>query len=311
MLLLPIFSMPSRNYFKVLLLLFSLTAAPFLGSAQELNVNIIIDDEQVQVSERDVFTEMRTNMMAFLNNRRWTSDVFTPAERINCNILISLKKANSQTSFEATAQIQSSRPIFNTNQQTLLLNYFDKNFNFEYTRGQPLDYNDNTYSTNLTSMLAFYAYIILGMDYDSFSNLGGTPFFEKARNIVNTAQSAGGGWDAMESTNNRYWLAENLNNQQVIPLREGMYIYHRKGMDEFLITPEETRTEILTVLSKVKSVNAIKPYSVVIKSFFSAKVDELGNVFSQATDNQKQQAYNILRELDPLNAEKYRKALKL
>jgi hypothetical protein len=277
--------------------------------AQELNCNVTIDAQNVQMTAADkaLIEEIKLAITNFMNNRKWTDHVFNPEERIKCNIFITIKAIPAFGSFEATGSIQSSRPVFESAYESTLLNYFDNKFYFEYNPSQQMDYNENTFFSNLTSMLAYYAYVIIGTDYDSFSKLGGSPYFEKARNIANVAQFAQDGWTQGESTNNRYWFIENLNNQQLMAFREGMYTYHRLAMDKFIQNSEQSRIDIYEVLKKIKAARISNPYSILIKSFFLAKVSELVNIYSEAAPEMKKNASELLRELDPLNTEKYSK----
>ena len=209
-------------------------------------------------------------------------------------------------SFTASLQIQVLRPVYGTNYETVVFNFADRNWQFDYTESLPLEFNENTFNTNLTSMLGFYAYIILGYDYDSFSRLGGSPFFDRAFNVViNAQQSPRAGWKQFESNRNRYWITENLMSSQMVPVREAIYEYHRLGLDMFGRDPEQGRDAIITALQKIKDVNKLRPNSVIINSFFDAKSDELANIFSQGNDSKRRQAVEILRELDPTNTEKY------
>lgn len=294
-----------KKYF--LLLVFSVFSV--WCYAQELNCNITIDMSQMPASDKFIFDDLKEAMTRFMNEKKWTNDAFNPEERIRCNIFLTIT-GGGNGEYSATAQIQSSRPIYGTNYESTLLNYIDKEFNFEYSQGQPMDFNENSYFNNLTSMLGFYAYVIIGMDYDTFSKLGGNPYFEKMRNIANAAQSVGGGWKVFGDQNNRASLSENLNSQQLLPFREGLYTYHRIAMDKFNSDQDANRKEILGVLTKLKSVNSLKPYSVLIRSFFLAKKDELIKIFSQGDMQVRVSAVNILKELDPLNSEKYSEALK-
>lgn len=298
--------------YRLIVILSLAFTVPFSSLAQgELNCLINIDSESAGTIDKRIFEDMRTNLTTFMN-RRWTNDEYLPEERITCNIFITITNIVSQTGFEATALIQSSRPIYNTNKETILLKFLDRKFNFEYTEGQPLFFAENTHTDNLTSMLAYYAYMILAMDYDSFSKLGGTEYYEKARNVVLVAQPmAGGAWTPGESPNNRYWLSDNMNSQILTPFREGLYNYHRLGLDKFLVDAEESRKEILEVLQNIRKVTIQNPAAVAIKNFFNVKVDELVNIFTQASFEQKQQAVKLLREIDPLNSEKYQKLLKI
>jgi hypothetical protein len=292
------------KFFYITIVFFFLS---FVANAQELNCNVNIDNSNVQLTAADktLLNDLKIQITNFMNNRKWTNDAYNPEERIKCNIFITIKEVPAFGSFVATASIQSSRPIYGSMYESTLLNFFDKNFNFTFRPSEPFDFNENTFFSNLTSMLGFYAYVIIGMDFDSFSKLGGTPHFERARNIANVAQNEEAGWTQNESTNNRYWLIENLNNQQMMPLREGLYTYHRIALDNFINDPEAGRKEILGMLTKVKQVTQFNPYSILVKSFFLAKVSELVKIFSEANSQMRPSAVELLQQLDPLNSEKY------
>ncbi len=236
----------------------------------------------------------------FLNGRKWTNDQFETVERINCNIVINMEEMQSVSSFKAAVQIISVRPVHNTGYESILLNFADREWQFEYTESQPLQFNENTFNNNITSMLAYYAYIIIGLDYDSFSPLGGTPYFEKAWQVVTNAQQSGSvGWDQFGNNRNRYWLTENILNGAMVPLREAYYDYHLKGMDVFQTNPNEARVQILEVLKKVQQVKLIRPNSIFPIAFMDAKLDELINIYSQGDMGIRRQAYDILTKVDP------------
>lgn len=286
-------------------------------SAQELNANVVVNlGPQVQTSERAVFRDMENAFKQFLNNRKWTNDNYNVEERIDCNLVISIEKMNSVSSFEAAVQIQSARPIYNTNYESILLNmaqnYADNNWDFDYVASQPLEFNENSLQNNITAILAYYAYIIIGIDYDSFSKLGGTQYFEKARNIVNNADQlyGGSGWKQFVSPpRNRYWLAENLNNPQLQSAREAIYEYHRLGLDTFDQSPEESRKSILESLRKIQSAFQANPNAYIITLFLYAKGDELVNIFSQGDLVIRRQAYDILAQLQPTKTTEFQKIL--
>ena len=190
-------------------------------------------------------------------------------------------------------------------------NYADEDWQFEYTESQPLDFNINSFTSNISSILAFYAYMIIGMDYDSFSELGGTPFYEKALTIVNNAQQTGRkGWQQFVSPpRNRYWLIENIMSQQMRPVREGIYQYHRLALDQFLTDPGQSRETILDVLKKIQAANKVRPNAFLITLFLYAKSNELVNIFTEGDIQVRRQAYEILVELDPTRTDKYQQIL--
>lgn len=284
----------------VAILLLLITCASV--NAQELNFTVNINANQVQTSDRSIFKDMKNTFEQFLNNRKWTTDSYKSNERINCSMLVTITKMPEIGSFSASVQVQSARPVFNTNYSSLLFNFADRDWEFEYIESQPLEFNDNTYTTNLTSMLALYAYLVIGVDYDSFSELGGTPYFLKAQNIVNNAQQSNRpGWQALGNNRNRYWLVENYNNQQMIDLRKAVYSYHRLAMDVFEKTPDLSREIILKGLQSIKKVRDINPNAVLVVSFFDAKAKEITNIFSQGNIQVRRQAYDILVAIDPSN----------
>jgi hypothetical protein len=217
-------------------------------------------------------------------------------------MLVTITKMPEIGSFAASVQVQAARPIFNSNYSSLLFNFADRDWEFEYIESQPLEFNDNNYTTNLTSMLALYAYVVIGVDYDSFAELGGTPYFQKALNIVNNAQSSNRpGWQSLGSNRNRYWLIENYNNPQMLDIRKAVYAYHRLGMDTFDKTPDQSREVILKSLQSIKKIRDINPNAVLVISFFDAKAKELTNIFSQGNIQVRRQAYDILVAIDPSN----------
>lgn len=284
----------------------------FQGIAQELNAIVTINvGPQVQTTDRAVFQDMKTALQQFLNSRKWTNDVFQTHEKINCSILININTMPSIGVFSASVQVQSARPVFNSNYTSLLLNFADRDWEFEYIESQPLEYNDNTYINNLTSMLAFYAYLIIGMDYDSFSELGGTPYFQKALNVVNNAQSSNRpGWQALGGNRNRYSIIENLLNPQMTDVRKSLYNYHRLGLDSFEKTPDQSREIILKGLKDVKKARDINPNAILVISFFDAKSKELANIFSDGALPLRREAYDLIVAMDPSNRSNYEKIIK-
>jgi len=299
-----------RRIYSVLILLSAFFMAPVLSQAQELQFNVTIDASQVPDIQRAIIDDMQMAIKNFLNNRNWTEDQFSAEERIKCNIVISIVSIPAQYSYVATAQIQCSRPVYGTTYETILFNYFDKAFAFELNQGQQLIYNENVFNSNLGSMLSFYAYVILAMDYDSFGKLGGSKYIEKAFRLAGVARDQGIGWIATSDPNNRGSLIDNLNNQQFVPYREAWYNYHRKGMDNFIKDPAGTRQICLDMLKTIQTINKVNSYSVLLRSFFLAKRDELINIFKDAEPAMKNDVITLLRELDPANSEKYQAILK-
>lgn len=290
---------------KLLLLLTLITFASGLN-AQDLNVRVQILSPQIQNPNQRIFGVLETSIRDFLNNRRWTSDPLQAQERIDCNFVITINSWDGASNFKAEAQIQSSRPVYGTSYNTTVLNINDKDFDFSYSEGQPLDYTDQNFTGNLTSLLAYYAYIITGLDYDTFSKLGGTPYFNKAQVVVNNAQNApNGGWKAFENLRNRFWLSENLANKTYSPIRESFYEYHREGLDVMADNPKKAEKQILGVLPKLQKIDKQKQGSMLPQLFFTAKADELVKLLSSASPQERMKAYNFLAEIDPANLSKY------
>jgi hypothetical protein len=295
-----------RNLLLIILLHLSL-----LAGAQELKSTVTINvGPKVKTTDRTVFRDMKTALEQFLNSRKWTNDIFQTHEKINCSLLININEMPSIGVFSASVQIQSARPIYNSNYTTLLLNFADRDWEFEYIESQPLEYNDNTFMNNLTSMMAFYAYLIIGMDYDSYSELGGTPHFQKALNVVNNSQSSGRpGWQSLSGNRNRYWIIENLLNPQMVDIRKLNYNYHRFGLDTFEKDPDKSREVILKGLKDFKKVRDINPNAILVISFFDAKSKELTNIFSTGLISVRREAYDVIMAMDPSNRSTYDKIL--
>ncbi len=291
----------------IYLLLFT-TSFSVVG--QELNCNVIVNADQISTSDRQVFQDMEIAFAQFMNGRKWSSDAFQNQERIKCNLSITIDRMPSIGNFQATVQIQSARPVYNSNYESILLNFADRDWTFEYVQSLPLDFNENAYSSNLTSMLAYYAYIIIGLDYDSFGEMSGTPYYQVAQNIVtNATQSGRPGWNSLESQRNRYWLVENLSNQRMSDFRKGFYNYHRQGLDIYQEQEEEAQNNILDMLKKLRDLRDIDPNAVIIVSFLDAKADELVNIFSTGSIQMKREAYNLLIEVSPSKRDKYAKII--
>lgn len=268
-------------------------------AGQELNCKVTVNADQIQTSDRGIFKDMERGIANFMNSRKWTGDTYKNFERINCAIFLNISRMPSIGAFSASAQITVARPVYNSNYETVLLNFADREWEFEYIESLPLEYNDNAYISNLTSMLAYYAYIILGMDYDSFSEKGGDPFFQSALAVVNNAQSSNRpGWQSIGSNRNRYNLIENINNPQMAEMRRSMYRYHRLALDTFDKNPDESRQVILNVLKNVRNVWQIYPNSIYVITFFDAKANELANIYTEGNLNVRREAFDILTVVD-------------
>lgn len=293
------------KYFLIVLF-FLILSNSYKVFSQDINCSFQLSTQMLEGTDKKIYETMEKAINEFLKNRKWTNYNFKPEERIECSILINITERVSTNEFKATIQVQSSRPVYKTSYKSTLFNHIDKDFQFKYEEFQPLDFDQNSHLLNLTSVLAYYMYIIIGLDFDSFSNLGGSPYFNIAQTIVNNAQnSSDKGWKSFESRKNRYWLVENLLNQSYQPLREFIYRYQRKGMDVMYDNMQKGRTEISEALELVKKVHREKPglYSTTLIMY--AKSPELVNIYKEAPDSEKESVVKLLKEVDPANAAKY------
>lgn len=253
-----------------------------------------------------MFRTMQSDIYEFMNNRKWTDHVYSYDEKLKCNIMILLEEQISADEFSGTIQVQLIRPVFDSSYETTLLNIKDNDFRCRYVEFQPLEFNETSNRENLTNILAFYAYVILGYSYDSFSSEGGTPYFEKAQAIVNNSQTLPvKGWKSFESERNRYWLLENIMNKSYSDFRKCMYNYHRNGLDLMSQRAEEGRATIAESLRDLQKVFRKRPSTYILQMFFDAKVDELVNVFSKSYPDERNRVLTILNEIDPSNGSKY------
>lgn len=289
----------------VLALTFCLALA---AHAQDLNARVQVLAPKIQTSNKRIFQSLETAMKDFLNGRKWATDEILPAERIDCSFVVNITSWDGSSNFSAELQVQSSRPVYNSSYTSTLLNVNDKDFDFVYTEGQTIDYSDQNFQNNLSAVMAYYAYVIVGMDYDSFSKFGGSPYFAAAQNIVTNAQSANfKGWKAFDSNLNRYWLAENLNNKTYAPLREFIYTYHRTGLDAMADNATQGRKVIDGILPLLTQVDRTRIGAMLPTLFFSAKGDELVSIYGQADPQERVQALNVLSQADPANGTKYQR----
>lgn len=294
---------------KKSIIFFFIIGAFTRGFAQEFNVSVQVSSPMVEGSEKKIFETLQQELYDFVNNSQWSNYVYKPEERIEGTILITVEQRSGED-FKAKMNVALRRPVYKSSYNTALFNYIDKDFDFKYVEFQPLEYSDNVFESNLTSTIAFYLYIYLGLDADSFSKNGGSPYYAKAQNIVNMGQNAREkGWKAFESQKNRYWLVENLINPAYSSVREAMYRYHRYGLDLMADDVEAGRAGINESLELLRKANRERPGLFILQLFLEAKREELINIYSQASPMDKTKAVNILKEIDPANANRYQKIL--
>ncbi len=285
--------------------------------SQELNCQVSVSSDpalDITTTEKEILQELEQTIYEFMNTTAWTKDEFEVEERINCNIQLSITKVNSINSFEGKLQVQVTRPVFNTTYNTVLFNFLDDKLAFKYERNAILVFAENEFRNNLTSALAFYAYFMIALDYDSFAKEGGTKYFNKAQQIVVLAQNGGGpGWRSDErgprGQFNRYWLIENALQELFRPLRACFYEYHRLGLDKMYENPEKGRQAMYEALTRLSDVHSARPGSANVSNFIQSKLKEIQGVFKDADTNQKKDLVNLLKRLDPANSSKYEEIL--
>ncbi len=291
---------------KLLTIIFFSLFVMRISVAQELNCQVAVLSPAIQASDKSIYDKLQTDLRDLLNNKKWTTDEFLNQERIECNMVITISERPTTDDFKASIQIQSRRPVYHSSYNSPLFNHQDKDFTFRYVQDQLLEFDESNVNSNLTAVIAYYAYLIIGFDYDSYSTEGGTPYFVKAQTIVNNAQNLPDrGWKAFEDQKNRYWLVENILNMAYKPLRSFNYKYHRLGLDKFADNINDARGGIANYLVDLKKVWQDKPNTILMQVFMFAKADELISMFSLATNDEKNRAVPIFTLVDPANALKY------
>jgi hypothetical protein len=283
--------------------------------AQELEARLTVISTRVgsQVDKK-VFQSMQASLNTFLNNRRWTNNTFQAQEKIKCNFVINIDEYAGNNVFKATLTVQAARPIYNTSYESPIINLQDPNFQFKYVEFQPLEFNENRVqgndplAANITAMLAYYSYVILGLDYDSFAPRAGDPYFQKAQFIVNNAPEASeiSGWKAFDGIRNRYKLIEGLVSKQYTLVHDALYAYYRLGMDHFYENDVDGRIGVMNALNYINTINSDNPNSMIVQVFFQGKSSELYNIFSRADQDIKIRARDLLVRLDLTNADSYK-----
>jgi len=300
-----------KNRRFILALLLTLTVLSTLQS-QELNCMISINTQKLEGTDKRLFQTLQSAMYEFVNSRKWTQYTLKQEERIECTMLITISDRLSADEFRGTMNVVVRRPVLNSAYNSVLLNTIDKNITFKYVEYQPLDYAENTFTSNITSLLAFYSYTILGFYFDSFSPNGGTPYFEKAQEVVNTAQRTSDmGWKAYESEKNRFWIANNYMNPAHAALRDFSYRYHRLGLDQMYDNVDKGRTSVTEGVELLQKLYNATPNLYALQLIFDAKRDEFVNIYAdqRVPPMEKSNVVNILKEIDPANSNKYQAIL--
>ena len=278
------------------------------ASAQEFNCKATVIAPTVANQDPRIYKSLENAIMQIMNTRRWTNYNYAPAERIDCNFLITVSSQPSIDRFEGTMQIGYSRPVYGTDYLSPVFDIVDQDISFQFLEGTQIEFTPDRYLTNLSSLLGFYAYFMLGVDADTYKSMGGTEFYEIAQLVVSNAQSASDpGWKAFEGQTNRYWLIDNQLQAVFRPLRELLYSYHRNGFDQMSKDPANARKAIAASIEKLRSTHQAKPSSYNLQVFFNAKYNELVDLFKPADPADKSKILSTLSLIDPGHIQKYQK----
>lgn len=288
-------------------------------AAQEIQARVSINAARVGTNvDRRIFQSLQASLVNFINNRKWTAEAFQRQEKIECNFVINIQEAVDANTFKAFLSVQAARPVYNTTYNAPLVNFIDEKFVFKYIEFQALDFNDNrvqgndALTANLTATLAFYIYLVLGMDFDSFSIRGGDAYYNRAQNIVNNAPDARiiEGWKAFDGLRSRYWLSENFSNSRYALIHDVIYNYYRKGLDFMYENEQQTRSELINCLVLLNNLQQENAQNNIIPFFMQARSSEFINIFKKGTPAEKTQALEYLKVLDIPNANRYKQELK-
>jgi hypothetical protein len=292
-----------RRLTCLLILLFCIAG---VVGAQELNAVLAINSDKVQGSNKQIFSTLETALTEFINTKKWTTAAFLPNERIDCNFTIIVNSLENNR-FSCEIQIQARRPVYNSAYSTTIFNFRDTEFDFEYTEFEPLEYTENMLNSNLTATIIYYIYMILGFDFDSFSQNGGQQFFQQAQQIVTLAQStpSWNGWTAFANKKNRHALITAVTENQGAAFHVMWYNYHRKGLDEMSANADRGRTNLIASLPALKELKTARPTSILLQLFTDCKLDETVSVYSKATTQEKQEGYKLFSDLFPAASLRY------
>lgn len=292
------------TFLRSIIAVITLSCCALSASANELRCTVTINSDQIQGSNKEMFNTLQQSIEEFVNNSKWTDLTFQEKERIECSMMLVVKSV-SDNILKCEFTCQTRRPVFGTTYSTPLLNFQDRDFSFSYQEFDRLDFQTSTFTSNLTALIAYYCYLMIGYDMDSFSRMGGTPYFQMCENIVTAAQSASldeaeaKGWKAFDSNRNRYALINNLMDEAFKPYRMFFYEYHRLGLDEMMNNVANARARIAAGLPVLKDASRARPATYVVTAFLDAKNDELVNIFAGGTSEEKKKVYELLTDIDP------------
>lgn len=287
-----------------------LSGKPVDAGAQELQCRVEVNTSSIEGTNKSVFTTLQEGITEYLNETKWTDMIFSPTEKIECSFFLTVKEY-ADDRIKGDLQVQLVRPVFNSTYTTTLLNFKDTKIEFDYREGEPLIFNEGSWDTNLTGILNFYAYLFLALDCDSFSPKGGQPYFDKMATVVQLAQSSGEvGWRAFEDTKNRSGVLSSFTDSNTGMIRDLLYQYHRKGLDEMATSPDKGRAAVTASLQAISDIYKNAPMSVALSMFRDAKLDELVNIYSKAPQAEREQVYELLKDIYPTDSERLEKIRK-
>ena len=268
-------------------------------AAQELEAQVIVNSDLVNQTNQQIFKTLERSLNEFLNTQVWTNQEFLSQEKITCSFVFNLSNYNNDQ-FEATLQVQSQRPVFDTNYDTPVLNFLDRDIVFSYQEFQPLFFNQSSFESNLVSLLSFYAYVIIGLDADTFQENGGSEFYERALEVVNLAQvTSRKGWKASDGTKNRFWLIDNLRSNTFKEYRQALYNYHRGGLDQLTTSPIEAKQAVMEAIKALEPLFLRRPNAFLLQLFFDAKVEEIVNIFKEGPKVDFKETEAVLKKIAP------------
>ena len=284
---------------KIICFITLLIGLSFSGRGQELMCTVEVNTSAIEGTNKNVFENLREAISDYFNETKWTNAIFSPNERIECRFFLTVKEYNNDR-IKGEIQAQLSRPVYNSTYTTTLFNFKDTKVEFDYREGEPLIFNENSWTNNLLGLLDYYAYLFLALDFDSFSPMGGQPYFDKLATIVQQAQSSGEiGWRAFEDTKNRSAVLSAFTDANTSGMRDLLYQYHRKGLDEMVTSPDKGRATITESLENLRRVYDQAPMSVALSIFRDSKLDELVNIYSKAPQNERDDVYDLLQPIYP------------
>mgnify|MGYP001200625278 FL=1 len=274
--------------------------------SQELNAQVIVNSNLVNQTNQQIFQTLEKSLNEFLNNQSWTNKEFLSNEKITCSFIFTLSSYKNDK-FEGTLQVQSQRPVFDSNYDSPVLNFLDKDIEFKYQEFQPLFFNKSSFESNLVSIVSYYSFLIIGLDMDTFKLNGGSFSFDNAQTIVNLARQSGfKGWNPSESDRNRFWLIESILSNSFNDYRESLYIYHKKGLDFMTNNNFEAKISILESINNLEKVYNVRPDSYLLQIFFDAKSDEIVNIFSGGPKVDLNSTLSVLKKISPFFNSKWK-----